>query len=104
MPNKLKLEFLNKTHQHSEYDWVNIYRNDEMIGKARCKKGIKFLTIYSINIFTEYERHGYAKEIINIWKKKFDEIIADRVRFTAKKFWLKMGFVDKGDGNYIFKK
>lgn len=104
MNNRIKFEFLDKKLQNSEYDWINFYKEEIMIGKARCKIGVKFLIIYSINIFPEYEKNGFAKEIINLWKKEYNEIIADTVRHTAEKFWIKMGFVNNNDGNYIFHK
>ena len=46
----------------------------------------KSLTIYSINIFPEFEGRGYARETIEMFKTTFDTIIADRVRPTAIDF------------------
>jgi len=37
-----------------------------------------------------------------MFQTDFYTIIADRVRYTAIGFWQKMGFEDKGDGNYIW--
>lgn len=75
-----------------------------MIGKIRgLINGTTFI-IYSINIFPEFERHGYAKKIVEKFKESFDVIIADRVRYTAIGFWVKMGFSDSGDGTYVYHK
>ena len=62
------------------------------------------MVVYSINIFPEFERRGYAKATIEMFKKSFDTIIADRVRHTAVGFWEKMDFIDTKNGNYVWKK
>lgn len=31
-------------------------------------------------------------------------IVADRVRFAARGFWQKLGFIDRGDGNWEFRR
>ncbi|MBA7576989.1 hypothetical protein ES708_18835 [subsurface metagenome] len=86
----------------SNYDWLNIECGTSRVGKVRGSIDSKTLTIFSINIFPEYERLGYAKRTMDMFKEHFDTIIADRVRRTAVGFWLKMGFVQRKDGNYIY--
>lgn len=88
--------------KHSDYDWLDIECGENRIGKARGILDGKTLTICSINIYPEFEGHGYAKQTINMFKQSFDTIIADRVRHTAIGFWVKMGFVDMKDGNYAY--
>jgi len=88
--------------EHSEYDWLNIECGGVRVGKVRGLIGNKTLTIYSINIFPEFEGHGYARKTIDLFKKSFDTIIADRVRHTAIGFWVKMGFTRGMDGNYTY--
>lgn len=88
----------------SDHRWVNIDRNGIRVGKARGKADGNVLTIYSINIFPEFEGRKYGKRTIDFFKSRFSTIIADRVRPTAKGFWEKMGFVSRGDGSYIFMK
>ncbi len=83
---------------------MNIDCEDIRVGKVRGKIDRKTLTINSINVFPEYERQGYARDTINMFKKSFTIIIADRVRFTAIGFWEKMGFCNNKDGNYIWRK
>jgi ribosomal protein S18 acetylase RimI-like enzyme len=101
---ELELHYLSKKEQHSDYDWININLNGKRVGKIRCIINRKKLTICSINIFPEFERKGYAKKIIDLFKKQYNLIIADKVRHEAIKFWEKMGFTDPGDRNFIFKK
>jgi len=60
------------------------------------------LTIHSINIFPEFERHGYGKKTVEMFQAAFDTIVADRVRQTATGFWEKMGFDPDGNGQYIW--
>jgi len=87
---------------HSGYDWLNIECGNSRVGKVRGRIDSKTLTIFSINIFPEYERFGYARKTIDMFKEQFDTIIADRVRQTAVGFWLKMGFTHFKNQNYIY--
>jgi hypothetical protein len=36
-------------------------------------------------------------------KSRFRVIVADRVRFTAREFWGKMGFQEHPDGNWEYR-
>jgi len=103
MARKLTFKLLSREEQHSNYDWMNINCGDSRVGKVRGLIEKKTLTINSINIFPEFERRGYAKETIGMFKKSFETIIADRVRHTAFKFWLKMDFIDAKNGNYVWR-
>lgn len=104
MEEKPLVEFIPRDEQQSEYDWANITLNEERVGKARCKITGNQLTIFSINIYPEYEGHGYGRYFVEIGKEQFDSIIADRVRFKAIGFWEKLGFRKMGNGNYIYEK
>jgi len=101
---KLTFKLLDRESQHSDYDWMNIDRGTTRVGKVRGKISGKTLTINSINIFHEFERRGYARRTIEMFKKSFDTIIADRVRYTAVGFWEKMGFYSEKDSNYVWKR
>ena len=102
MPDSLKL-IPEKTINHlSDFDWINIERDRQRIGKIRVHRKDNTLTIFSINIFPEFERRGYARKILDIFKASFVRIIADRVRYTAVEFWLKMGFTRVGPDRYIY--
>ncbi len=90
--------------QRSDYDWLNIECGATRVGKVRGLTNGRTLTIHSINIFPEFEGHGYGKKTIEMFKESFDAIIADRVRYTAIGFWVKMGFTDAGDGSYVHHK
>ncbi len=90
--------------QRSDYDWLNIDCDTARVGKVRGLIDGRTLTIYSINIFPEFEGRGYGKKTIEMFKESFDAIIADRVRYTAIGFWVKMGFTDAGDGSYVYQK
>jgi len=82
------------------YCWVNIELGDARVGKARIKKIYSKVIIKTITIFPEFERRGIARQTIDLFKKEAREIIADRVRDTARGFWERMGFSDTRDGNY----
>jgi ribosomal protein S18 acetylase RimI-like enzyme len=88
----------------SRFDWINIERGRNRVGKIRTLIEGKTMTIFSINIFPEYERRGYARKIIDSFKASFHRIVADRVRYTAVEFWLKMGFINAGEGRYVYEK
>ena len=101
---KLTFKLIPREEQKCGYDWMNIDHGDTRVGKVRGRIEGKSVTIYSINIFPEFERQGYAKATINLFKEHFDTIIADRVRYTAIGFWKKMGFVDQHDGTFVYGK
>ncbi|MCX5815135.1 MAG: GNAT family N-acetyltransferase [Proteobacteria bacterium] len=101
---QIKLEFISKDVQKSAYNWVNISFNGDLVGKSRCKILYEKITIFSINIYPEFEEKGFGKEFIDILKEMFDAIIADRVRYTAIGFWEKMGFSRQGEDNYSWHK
>jgi ribosomal protein S18 acetylase RimI-like enzyme len=102
MPDKLTFKLIARDQQHSDFDWMNIDCGNLRVGKVRGIIKSNKLIVHSINIFPEFEGRGYAKETIKMSQADFDTIIADRVRYTAIGFWEKMGFEDKGDGNYIW--
>jgi hypothetical protein len=103
MPEQLIFKLITHNEQHSNYDWMNIEHCGQRVGKVRGLINGRTLTICSINIFPEFEGRGFARKTIIMFRKLFDVIIADRVRYTAIGFWKKMEFVPDGDGNYIWK-
>jgi hypothetical protein len=86
------------------YDWMNISIDEDRVGKARCKINGESITIYSINIFPEFQGKGYGTYFVDECKNKYKQLIADRVRFTAIGFWEKMKFVKISDDTWTFKK
>ncbi len=102
MTGKLKFSIVKKDKPDSEYTWINIEYDSARVGKARVIIKENSLVICSITVYPEYQRRGFAKEIINIFKAEYKKLTADRVRFSAIDFWRKMGFVDNGDGCYVY--
>jgi len=98
---KLTFKLINHD-KRSDFDWLNIECGSARVGKARGLIKDKTLTICSINIFPEFEGHGYAARTIEMFKESYEVIIADRVRHTAIGFWVKMGFVNREDGSYAY--
>ena len=98
----LSIEFTSKEQSHSEYDWADISSGNDRVGKARCKTDRSTITIYSINIYPEWEGHGYGREFVNYCKRHFKVVIADRVRHSAIGFWEAMGFSDNYNGNWSY--
>ena len=84
----------------SNYCWVNIEHAGVRVGKVRLKKVYRRFIIKNINIYPDYEGHGFATQTLDFFKEIAREIIADRVRNSAKGFWDKMGFSDMKNGNY----
>ena len=72
------------------------------MGKARCLIDGDRITIYSINIFPEFQGKGYGSFVVERLKEVYAGLTADRVRPNARKFWVKQGFVDAGDGSYVY--
>lgn len=102
MTKQLTFTLMARDQQSSAYDWMNIDCGATRIGKVRGLINDKRLTIHSINIFPEFERHGYGKETVDMFQAAFDTIIADRVRHTATGFWEKMGFNPDRNGQYVW--
>lgn len=94
----------NNANKLSLFSWLNIEDKGMRVGKIRTSMDQNILIINSINIFPEYQRNGYARRAINNLKDDYEEIIADRVRDSAKIFWTKMTFIKQIDGNYIWRK
>ena len=101
LTDELTFEILQKE-KDSMFDWINIERGNDRIGKVRSIIEANRLTINSINIFSEFEGQGYGTRIVNMFKDEFDTIVADRVRPTARGFWEKMGFYSVGKRDYIW--
>jgi ribosomal protein S18 acetylase RimI-like enzyme len=102
MQEKHVFKLVRRGSQHSRYDWLNIDCGDARVGRVRCVIADRTLTICSINIFPEFERHGYARATIDMFKEHFDTIIPDRVRQSAIGFWEKTGFTYCEDRNYTY--
>ena len=98
------IRVIDKKKQASEYDWVDLIKDNDLIGKARCKIGPNKLIIYSINIYPEWKNNGFGKRFIEYCKGKYSTIVADRVKKGAVGFWEHLGFKDANDGNWIFNK
>ena len=100
----LKLIAAQKSETHSEYDWMNVFLDEEFVGKIRGKIQGKAITIYTITIFPEFQAHGTGRLVIERMQETFESIVADRVRFTAVGFWEKMNFVARPDGCFEYRK
>ena len=50
----------------------------------------------------EFQGKGYGSFVVERLKEVYSGLTADRVRPNARNFWLKQGFVDAGDGNYVY--
>jgi len=99
----LTITFIPREKQKSEYDWADIVFNGCNVGKARCLiEGYNF-TIYTINVYPEYQGNGYGREFVERAKHKYRKVIADTVRYTSTGFWTKVGFVRMGEtANWIY--
>jgi ribosomal protein S18 acetylase RimI-like enzyme len=87
-----------------DYEWYDIELDGTQVGKSRCRSGSGRLTIYSIMIYPEYQRRGFARAVIDHLKSDYPLIIADRVRFTARDFWTRMGFAEDAEGLFVWRR
>ena len=85
------------------FERIDIDLPDVRIGNIRCQFMDDSVTVFSIQIFPEFQRRGYGKAAINMLKRRFQFILADRVRFAAREFWTEMGFKELPDGNWEYK-
>ena len=88
----------------SDFIWYNFEIDNNRVGKARCRLNSQAVIIYSIFISESHRNMGFARKFIEVMKSKKEKVIADRVRFSAIKFWQKLGFEEDGFGNYIYSK
>lgn len=100
----LELIQLPRRPELGEYDWFDIERAGTQVGKTRCRIDPEQFTVFSIMIYPEYEGHGYARAVVDYFKQQHSVIIADRVRYTARAFWLKVGFVPETIDRYVWRR
>ena len=99
----LTIKFISKEQQHSKYDWADISIYGARVGKARCLIEDATISIYSLNIYPEWEGHGYGREFVDYCKGHFKIVTANRVRYKAIGFWEAMGFCNDHDGNWSYR-
>jgi len=84
------------------YDWFDIDFAGTQVGKSRCRIEPDRLTVLSIMIYPEYERKGFATAVVDHFKQERECIVADRVRFTARGFWTKVGFAPESEDKDVW--
>lgn len=82
--------------------WLNFDRADERVARMRFSLCGDSVVVYSIMVFQKYRGIGLGKMIVEMLKERYREVLADRVRYTARDFWSKMGFIDMQDGRYRY--
>ena len=87
----------------ADYDRIDIDLPEARIGNIRCRFMNEKVIVYSIQIFPEFQHRGYGAAAIDLLKKRFSVLVADRVRFTARDFWDKMGFTALPNGNWEYR-
>jgi hypothetical protein len=87
-----------------DYDWFEIDFAGTQVGKSRCRVEPDRLTVLSIMIYPEFERKGFATAVVDQFKKEREVIVADRVRFTARGFWTKLGFAAESEDRYVWRR
>ncbi len=98
--NQLFLIPLPRSPERGDYDWYDIEERGIQVGKLRCRNGPRVCTVFSIGIYPEFQRNGYARAVISYLKTSHAAIVADRVRFTARDFWMRMGFIEEENGDF----
>ena len=86
------------------YDRIDMDLPEARVGNVRCRFMAEKVIIYSINVFPEFQGNGYGTAAVDLLKARFSVLVADRVRYTARKFWNKNGFLEKPDGNWEFRR
>jgi len=100
----LELTLLPRRSEIGSYDWFNLEYNGVQVGKSRCRVDFDKLIVYSIMIYPEYEKQGYARAVIEYFQREHALIIADRVRYTARDFWSKLGFIPENEDTYVWRR
>jgi GNAT superfamily N-acetyltransferase len=87
-----------------DYDWFDIEQAGIQVGKSRCRIEPGQFTVFSIMIYPEFQGHGHASAVIGHFQRLHGLIIADRVRYTARAFWLKVGFLPESIDRYVWRR
>lgn len=99
-----KLEFtITLRPELAGYERIDIDLGDVRVGNVRCRFSIEKVIIYHIHVFPEFQGNGYGADTIDMLKERFSVLVADRVQFTARGFWERMGFKGLPDGNWEFR-
>jgi len=98
----LELVQLPRCAERGDYDWFDLEAAGTQVGKMRCRIEGDRLTVFSIMVYPEHEKHGYARAVIEYFQGEYGSITADRVRFTAREFWTKLGFLPRSVDNYVW--
>jgi GNAT superfamily N-acetyltransferase len=93
-----------RSHDLGDYDWFDVELGGVPVGKSRCRIEPDCFTVFSIMIYPEYEGHGYARAVIAHFQTRYDLIVADRVRYTARAFWIKVGFAPETIDRYVWRR
>jgi hypothetical protein len=93
-----------RTAEIGAYDWFDIDYAGTQVGKSRCRIEPDRLTVLSIMIYPEFERKGFATAVVDHFKQERECIVADRVRFTARGFWKKVGFAPETEDTYVWRR
>jgi chemotaxis protein methyltransferase CheR len=88
----------------SHYTWLNLEDQGGRVGKLRVRADAETLTIYSLTIYPEFQGRGCASEVVGLFQETYREIVADKVRATARGFWEKLGFNEVHNGDYIWRR
>ncbi len=98
----LELIQLPRTEALGDYDWFDLEQAGTQVGKTRCRIEPGQFTVFSIMVYPEFEGQGLARVVIDHFKGEHALIVADRVRFTARGFWLKVGFRAESIDRYVW--
>ena len=87
-----------------DYDRIDIDLPEARVGSVRCRFMGEKVILYSILVCPEFQGNHYGTAAIELLKDRFQIIVADRVRFTAREFWEKMGFKPLENGNWEYRR
>lgn len=99
----LELSQLPRRAEIGDYDWFDLEHGGDQVGKLRCRIESDRFTVFSIMIYPEFEKKGFARLVIEHFQREYEVIIADRVRYTARDFWTKMGFLAEGPDTFVWR-
>ena len=86
------------------YERIDMDLGEVRVGHVRCRFTIEKVIIYHIQVFPEFQGNGYGAAAIDMLKGRFQVLVADRVQFTARGFWDRMGFQALPDGNWEYRR
>lgn len=103
MEKKLSWSVTRGVRESSPYWYIDFELQGQRAGKARVSRRYSLTTIHNIEVYSEYRGCGIARFFVDSLKKRSRMIVAENVRFSARRFWKHLGFEEEEPGQFFWR-